>query len=154
STQSLSLALVAREGNASWRTMEELVVGPPQKQSELLPEAIGALLQRQGVTLSQLEGLAVGLGPGSFTGLRIGLATMKALSYATGIKLAGASSLAALALDAPEGVPLYALAVARRNELYLGMYRREGSQVIPLAPEDALTPEELAERLIQDPRAL
>jgi tRNA threonylcarbamoyladenosine biosynthesis protein TsaB len=153
STLTLSLALVEREGEGV-RVVEHVVVGPPRKQSELLPALIGELLARHGVSLSGLEGLAVGLGPGSFTGLRIGLACVKGLAYAAGLKVAGVSSLAAVALEGPEGPPLYCLAVARKDDLYLGRYRHVGTQVEALGPEEAMSPEEVAGRLAAEPEAL
>ncbi|MDY7225359.1 tRNA (adenosine(37)-N6)-threonylcarbamoyltransferase complex dimerization subunit type 1 TsaB [Hyalangium rubrum] len=153
STLSLSLALVERVGE-DVRALEHVVLGPPHKQSEVLPGVVGELLARHGVKLSQLEGLAVGLGPGSFTGLRIGLATVKALAYAAGLKVAGASSLAAVALEGPEGPPLFCLAVARKDDLYLGAYRRSGKSVVALAPETAMSPEEVAARMAAEPEAL
>lgn len=149
STLTLSLALV--EGG---QVVEHVVRGPPHRQSELLPTVVGELLGRHGVSLSELEWLAVGLGPGSFTGLRIGLSTVKALAYAAGLRVAGASSLAAVALEGPEGPPLYVLAVARKDDLYLGRYRRRGSTVEPLGPEEAMSPEEVAARLAAEPEAL
>lgn len=153
STLMLSMALVEREGE-DVRVLEHVVLGPPQKQSEVLPGAVGELLARHGATLKGLEGLAVGLGPGSFTGLRIGLATVKALAYASGLKVAGASSLAAVALEGPEGPPLYCLAVARKDDLYLGRYRRTGRRVELLEPETAMSPEEVAARLVAEPDAV
>lgn len=153
STLTLSLALVEREGEGV-RVVEHVVVGPPRKQSEALPGVIGELLARHGVTLASLEGLAIGLGPGSFTGLRIGLSCVKGLAYAVGLKTAGASSLAAVALEGPEGPPLFALAVARKDDLYLGPYRREGSRVVALGPEEAMSPEEVAARMLAEPTAL
>lgn len=153
STLTLSMALVEREGDGL-RVLEHAVIGPPQKQSEVLPGALGELLARHGVALKQLEGLAVGLGPGSFTGLRIGLASVKALAYAVGLKVAGASSLAAVALEGPEGPPLYCLAVARKDDLYVGRYRRRGHAVELLEPETAMSPEEVAGRLMAEPEAL
>ncbi|XXF75921.1 tRNA (adenosine(37)-N6)-threonylcarbamoyltransferase complex dimerization subunit type 1 TsaB [Myxococcaceae bacterium GXIMD 01537] len=153
STLTLSMALVEREGEGL-RVLEHVVVGPPHKQSEVLPGAIGELLARHGVALRDLEGLAVGLGPGSFTGLRIGLASLKALAYAAGLKVAGVSSLAAVALEGPEGPPLCCLAVARKDDLYFGRYRRAGHTVELLEPETAMSPEEVAARLAAEPEAL
>jgi tRNA threonylcarbamoyladenosine biosynthesis protein TsaB len=147
------MALVEREGE-DLRVLEHVVVGPPAKQSEVLPGVVGELLARHGVTLKELEGLAVGLGPGSFTGLRIGLATVKALAYASGLKVAGASSLAAVALEGPEGPPLVCLAVARKDDLYFGRYRRRGRSVELLEPETAMSPEEVAARLLAEPEAV
>ncbi|ATB46915.1 tRNA (adenosine(37)-N6)-threonylcarbamoyltransferase complex dimerization subunit type 1 TsaB [Corallococcus macrosporus] len=154
STLTLSLALVERAPDGAPRTLEHVVVGPPRKQSELLPGIVGELLARHGATLPGLEGLVVGLGPGSFTGLRIGLATAKSLAYAAKLKVAGASSLAAVALEGPEDVPLYCLAVARKDDLYLGAYVRRGGAVEPLAPETAMSPAEVAARMAAEPRAV
>ncbi|MBX5482140.1 MAG: tRNA (adenosine(37)-N6)-threonylcarbamoyltransferase complex dimerization subunit type 1 TsaB [Myxococcaceae bacterium] len=152
STLTLSLALV--DGVAPLRVVEHLLIGPPRKQSEMLPAVIGELLDRHGVKLASLEGIVVGLGPGSFTGLRIGLSAAKALAYAARLPLAGGSSLAAVAQEGPPDVPLFCLAVVRAQELYVGRYRRTGSRVEALAPEDALTPAKLAEAMQKEPEAI
>jgi tRNA threonylcarbamoyladenosine biosynthesis protein TsaB len=150
STLTLSLA-VGRPGEAQPIAAERL--GPPAKMSDLLPGALLELLRRAGLGLDDVRGFAVGLGPGSFTGLRIGLATVKGLAYARRLGVAGASSLAALALEGPEGVPLGAVAVARRGELYLGRYRRTGDEVQALAPEEAFTEAEVARWVASEPEA-
>lgn len=158
STLTLSLALVRRAPPGPGIGPVEVIAAedhhPPARQSELLPASIEALLSRAGATLKDLEGIAVGLGPGSFTGLRIGVATAKALAYATGLEVAGASSLAAMALEGPEGVPLLVTSVARRDDLYLGHYLRQGDTLTSLSPETALSPEELAQKLQALPDAL
>ncbi|MBI3185884.1 MAG: tRNA (adenosine(37)-N6)-threonylcarbamoyltransferase complex dimerization subunit type 1 TsaB [Myxococcales bacterium] len=147
------MALVEREGPAL-RVLEAVALGPPRRQSEMLPGEIGALLERHGLRLGQLEAIAVGLGPGSFTGLRIGLAAAKALAYSEGLRMAGVSSLAAVALEGPEGIPLAASAVARKGELYVGLYRREGTSVEALSLEQALSLPEAAALLASRPEAL
>src|SRR5512132_3464577 len=121
STLTLSLALV-RPGAAELVALERH--GPPDKQSDILPGVLLDMLRGHGLSLNDVTGFAIGLGPGSFTGLRIGLATVKGLAYARRVPVAGASSLAALALDGPEAVPVAAVSVARRGELYVGRYRR------------------------------
>ena len=78
-------------------------------------ESVDALLRRGGVRDSQVDALAVGTGPGSFTGLRMGLATARALAFALGIPLAGVSTLAALAAGAPGALPVID---ARRREVF------------------------------------
>jgi tRNA threonylcarbamoyladenosine biosynthesis protein TsaB len=140
STLTLSLA-VGRPGEPAPLLAERH--GPPAKMSDLLPGAILGLLSRAGLTLDDVRAFAIGLGPGSFTGLRIGLATVKGLAYARRIPVCGASSLEALALEGPEGVPVAAIAVARRGELYVGRYRRVGARVESLAPEEAWTETDL-----------
>ena len=85
------------------------VYPPPLKAGDVLPGALG--------DLGEVAGIAVGLGPGSFTGLRVGLACAKAIAYARRIPLAGFSSLQALAADAAGRV--YAATEARKGELFL-----------------------------------
>lgn len=150
STLTLSLALLARDG----QVRAEASYGPPKKQSELLPQAVQDFLSAQGVALEALEGFLVGLGPGSFTGLRIGLATVKGFAYALGKPVAGASSLAAAALDGPEGVPVFALAEARKGELYVGQFVRQGTSLEAFGPEVALPAAQAAEKISSTPGAV
>jgi tRNA threonylcarbamoyladenosine biosynthesis protein TsaB len=78
-------------------------------------EDVDALLRRGGVRDSQLEGIVVGIGPGSFTGLRMGIATARALAFSLEIPLAGVSTLDALAAGAPGALPVID---ARRREVF------------------------------------
>jgi tRNA threonylcarbamoyl adenosine modification protein YeaZ len=107
--------------------------------SARLPKAIAQLLQKRGKTVRDVEGWVVGLGPGSFTGLRIGLASVKGLAYANQRPLAGASSLAAMALaaalEAPPGALLVPLLDAKKNEVYAGFYRASGGRVEAVFPD-------------------
>lgn len=120
-----------------------------------LPGALEELLVAEGLELPAVEGYAVGLGPGSFTGLRIGLATWKGLAYANQRPIAGASSLAAMALaaapDAPEGAVLVPLLDAKKGEVYAGFYRAAGESVRAVEPEAALAPEALLDLLARLP---
>jgi tRNA threonylcarbamoyladenosine biosynthesis protein TsaB len=153
STLTLSLALVERS-MSGMQVLEHFTSGPPKKQSELLPGAIRKLLADHGVSLGQLKGIAIGLGPGSFTGLRIGLATAKGLSYAAKLPLSGVSSLAAIAYEGPSDALLFPTAQARQGELYLGEYLRRGQVIEQVAPERAVAPAELADLLRGSPEAL
>jgi tRNA threonylcarbamoyladenosine biosynthesis protein TsaB len=125
--------------------------GSPVGHGGRLPGALGDLLTAEGIALPAIEGYAIGLGPGSFTGLRIGLATWKGLAYANRRPIAGASSLAAMALaaapDAPAGALLVPLLDAKKGEVYAGFYRAQGGTVHAQEPEAALSPAALVDRL-------
>jgi tRNA threonylcarbamoyladenosine biosynthesis protein TsaB len=149
STLTVSVALVGPRGELLALESHP----PPRKQSEMLPAVIVELLGHHGLTLAEVTGYAVGLGPGSFTGLRIGIASVKALAYAHRRPLGGASSLAALALEGPPECPLVAAMVARRDEVYVGQYRRMGDTVVAEAEEDAWTHAQLGAHLHAHPQA-
>jgi tRNA threonylcarbamoyladenosine biosynthesis protein TsaB len=116
--------------------------------SERLMPLIAELMAQVGLEAAQLDAVAVGAGPGSFTGLRIGLATAKGLAFAAGKPLWLVSSLAALAWAMRDAAPSGALLVpaldARRGEIYAGFYRLDGGVPRAVAPERVLPPESLA----------
>jgi tRNA threonylcarbamoyladenosine biosynthesis protein TsaB len=112
--------------------------------ARLLPLVEQALLEAE-VEWGEADRIAVGIGPGGFTGLRIGIATARALSQANGLPLVPVGSLAALALGVASGEAPAVAAVldARRGEVFAGAWR--GGREL-LAPA-ALAPALLAERL-------
>jgi tRNA threonylcarbamoyladenosine biosynthesis protein TsaB len=126
---------------------------PPERltHSALLPKALVELLKEEGRAIADVEGFAIGLGPGSFTGLRIGLATWKGLAYANRRPIAGASSLAAMALaaarDAPDDAVLVPLLDAKKGEVYAGFYRVREGGIVELAGDAALPPASVADRV-------
>jgi tRNA threonylcarbamoyladenosine biosynthesis protein TsaB len=92
------------------------VVGERTSRAVTVLEDIDALLRQAGAHTRELDGIAVGIGPGSFTGIRIGLATARGLALALGVPVAGVSTLDALAAGAPEAVPVID---ARRGEVFV-----------------------------------
>ena len=127
----------------------ERLLGPARHSSELLP-ALAALLERAGRDWSQVESIAVGVGPGTFTGLRIGVATARGLAQALGVPLLPVSSLdalaAGLAATAEPGRPLLPVIDARRGQVFTGLYRAADPPQLVWGPL-ALDPDDLAERL-------
>ena len=99
--------------------------------SEQLMPHISQLFEFTGLSLSDLQAVAVSIGPGSFTGLRIGLATAKALAYARKVKLIGVPTLDALAYACPApGVYVAPLMDAQKNNVYQAVYTWEKHQMI------------------------
>jgi len=153
STLALSCALLESgpERASVLATRSEPPIRSGPGHSARLPGALVELLEMAGKNVRDVGGWAVGIGPGSFTGLRIGLATWKGFAYANRRPISGASSLAAMALEAaggaPEGTLLVPLLDARKGEVYAGFYRASPGGVRSVAPEAALTPGDLATRL-------
>ena len=129
---------------------------PPEGQRPahaiaLLP-LISELMEEAGLDWADLDRIAVGLGPGTFTGLRIGIATAKALGQATGIGLVGVSTLQALALagagsDRADHDAVVAVLDARRGEVYAGAWRPDRTQGPALLTPRALSPQALGNAL-------
>ena len=92
------------------------VLGERISHAVTLLEDVDALLRRGGAHADEIDALAVGVGPGSFTGVRVGLATARGLALALDIPAAGVSTLEALAAGAPGALPVID---ARRREIFV-----------------------------------
>jgi tRNA threonylcarbamoyladenosine biosynthesis protein TsaB len=110
------------------KLLGEITLQTRKTHSELLMPHIARLLEMTEVKKSDVGAVAVSIGPGSFTGLRIGLATAKALAYSLKIPIVGVPTLAALAYGCPiPGVMLAPMLDAQQGNVYLALYRwREG----------------------------
>lgn len=101
------------------------------RSADGLFDAISELLRRCGVTATEVDLFAVGTGPGSFTGIRAGIAAVRGLAMPAGRPIKAAVSFDALALDAAPQMPadasvLCVLCDARRGEVYSALYRQDG----------------------------
>jgi tRNA threonylcarbamoyladenosine biosynthesis protein TsaB len=148
STDWLSVALLRGEEILALREKEDV----RQHASALLP-AIDAILDEAGRSLDDLDAIGVAVGPGSFTSLRIGLATVKGLGFARSLVGVGVSTLEAMALSALESesasanMEIVALLDARRGEWYAGGWRQPegpGSLPVPTLPEGLYAPGRMA----------
>ena len=120
-TRYLCLALVQRGGSVRAETAEPV----EREHAARIVPALEALFRSADATPGDLIGISVGVGPGSYTGLRIGIATAKGLADGLGVDLAGADTLAALAgAGLAPGQTGIAMLDARRGNVYYGLYRR------------------------------
>jgi tRNA threonylcarbamoyladenosine biosynthesis protein TsaB len=139
-----SAACVLGDDRAIFEVLPEparLRAGPAHAR-ELMP-AVADVMERAGLDFRDLEAIAVGVGPGTFTGLRIGIATARSLASASGVQLRPVSSLAALAAGM-EGELRLPLIDARRGEVFAALHRADGEL---LWPPFVAAPEEVAERV-------
>jgi tRNA threonylcarbamoyladenosine biosynthesis protein TsaB len=121
--------------------------------SERLLPAVDQLLRGAGRTLADVDALAVALGPGSFTGLRIGVSTMKSLAFATGKPLVGVPTLDALAWTLPFAHhPVCPILDAKKGEVYAALYRTDSGRLERLWEDRAIAPEQLAAALAGEVR--
>jgi len=138
-----SVALLAGE-----RLVGEILLHLKTTHSERLLGVVDQLLEAAGVALADLGALAVIKGPGSFTGLRVGMATAKGLSLALGIPLVGISTLRTLAANLPWSEHrVCALLDARKNEVYAGLFRNVAGRMEPCGEERVMAPERLLQEL-------
>ena len=112
----------------------------------ILAAEVEALLRRLGAQWREVAAIGLTRGPGSFTGVRSGLAFTKGLGFALGVPLVPIGTLEALAHQVGEGL-VVPLLDARRSELYWGLYRVVGGGVEAIIPPQAATPEKLSEAL-------
>jgi tRNA threonylcarbamoyladenosine biosynthesis protein TsaB len=130
-------------GRSAEDALEEEVVGARRHAAALLP-MVSRLLTRRGAALADVSTLAIADGPGSFTGLRVGAALVKALAAARGLPVWTAPSLLVRAAGVARGEGT-ALAVtdALRGEVYAGLYRFGPGRVETLLPAGVYHPERL-----------
>ena len=137
STPATAVALVRGRGEPQRARHDPAPGERPAHAAQLLP-LCNRLLERAGLRFADLDRVAVGLGPGRFTGLRIAIATARGLAHAGGAGLVGVPTLEVLAAGAAAPAVL-AVLDARRGEAFATGYL-DG---VPTAPAAALTPETL-----------
>ena len=133
-------------------TVGEIFFDVERHHSEILLPAIDHLLKGAGVRIGDLDLFACTVGPGSFTGVRIGVSTVKGLALAYDRPIAGVSTLEALAVNAA-GFPTLVcpLIDAKRGQVYAGFYRSDtAGSLTCLSPDCLLAAEEIPNRIEGD----
>jgi tRNA threonylcarbamoyladenosine biosynthesis protein TsaB len=132
--------LIAEEIQSnSGKSSTGTVAQPRGNHAEIVLPLIQSILTKARVAVADLSGIAVSIGPGSFTGLRVGLATAKGIAYECGLPLVGVSTLHANAARVPnvDGM-ICSLLDARKNEVYFALFRHDGQDLKRLT-EDAMS---------------
>ncbi|WP_278834627.1 tRNA (adenosine(37)-N6)-threonylcarbamoyltransferase complex dimerization subunit type 1 TsaB [Mitsuokella multacida] len=133
-TQVSSVAVASADKLAAELTMQAKLT-----HSETLMPHIKEVLRMANVRKEQLEGIAVSIGPGSFTGLRIGLAAAKAMAYALDLPIVGVSTLKALAYHYPvPGIRIVSLLDAQKGNAYRESYEWEEGTLMVVNPVEVL----------------
>ena len=129
--------------------ISDYLLNIPVTHSERLLNAIEFVLKEARCPIGKLDGLAISLGPGSFTGLRIGVSTMKGLAFATGKPVAGVSTLDVLASQiAPTSYLICPILDARKQEVYTAFYRYgDGSSLMRQSGYQAIRPDDLVKKI-------
>lgn len=127
--------------------INDVVVNKPRQHAELILDMVDTLLKQADISLSQLDGIAFGKGPGSFTGLRIAASVTQGLAVAYDLPVIPVSSLCAVA----QGVyrlhgycKIYVLFDARMQEVYMGQFSCRDGQFVSEQPEMVIAPERLS----------
>lgn len=132
------------------RLRAEYLLDVSATHSERLMPAIDRVLADAGWRAADLQGLAVAVGPGSFTGLRIGLSAAKGLAFALGIPIAAVPTLDAMAAALPfAALPVCPVLDARKGEVYCALYRWSGNAMHREWEYLALPPATLAARFTE-----
>ena len=142
STSTCSVALTIGE-----RLVSEFLLDLERTLSARLLRSVDATLREAGLSVSDLDGIGVALGPGSFTGLRIGAATVKGLALAAGKPVTGFSSLAMLAMNLPwAAYPVCPMFDAKKREVYSALYDCQDLPM-PVIADCVVPPGDFLERL-------
>ena len=144
STVQASVAVGTEDG-----VLAEATLVRPRRHVEFSLPALQFCLDEAGVALSQVAGVAVGLGPGLFTGIRVGVAAARGLARAARIPVCGFASLDVLAFAARHTPKLVVPVIdARRGQVYYALYRRAPAGVQRLTPYLLGEPEDVAAELV------
>ena len=131
------------------RLLAEVNLDTPQTHSERLLPAVDLLLSSLGIGLPQVEGYDLAVGPGSFTGIRIGMSTVKSLAFSSRRPIAAVSNLEALALKIRQSQArlLCPLIDAKKSEVYSALFEARSGDLQEIIPQGVYSPDALFSRI-------
>ncbi|MFT5233167.1 MAG: tRNA threonylcarbamoyladenosine biosynthesis protein TsaB [Candidatus Krumholzibacteriia bacterium] len=153
-----------KQGRFALAEDDELLVYRPLNvggsYADALLPVIEEMLAEVGRKKHDLDAIGITIGPGSFTGVRIGVATAKGLAWGLGCRLVGVTSIEAMAgallVEHPDAEIAVPVLDARRGEIFAGLFERSGGWVKPVVPAAAMTPDHWWAKIIstvEDPNA-
>ena len=143
STKSISLALADDTGLGG-----EMLLNVDAHHSITLLHLMDILLKQAGYSIGQVDAIAVGVGPGAFTSLRVGISTAKGLGLALDKPLAGISTLETLAWGLCYSQHyICPILDARKKQVYTALYHWQDDKLVQIMPEQLLEPAELAKQV-------
>ena len=149
----LALETATLAGSVALADDEEGLIGEVRvnvkiAHAERLMPAIDWLLKASGISIHDIDAFALSIGPGSFTGLRIGLSTAKGFAFATNKPLVPVPTLNAFARSIPFSRHLLCpMLDARKHQVYAGLYRWEGGVCTKVMPETTVRPDEFLQKI-------
>jgi len=131
------------------RLLAEVNLDSKQTHSEKLLPAVDYLLNSLGIEIPDIDGFALAVGPGSFTGIRIGMSTLKSFAFASGKKIAPVSNLAALAakLELPQARLLCPMLDAKKKEIYAALFEVKARRRQEVIVQGVYSPDDFISRL-------
>jgi tRNA threonylcarbamoyladenosine biosynthesis protein TsaB len=137
-TQSCSVAIID-----GWELLAETTTLNKETHSRHLLNIIDEVVSKAGMILNRIDGFSVCIGPGSFTGLRIGISSIKGLAYALGKPVVGVSSLESLAFQCRQMSRMICPMIdARKQEVYFCLYRWKNGKYMKESDEQVASPTE------------
>ena len=134
-------ALTGEPGHA--RQLRQIILPSEQRTAQILAPRLRSLLADVGWSPARVELVAVTIGPGSFTGLRIGVTTAKTFAYAVGAQIIGADTLEVLAMQAPpQAGILWSIIDAQRQELFVAKFELDATGQISRRSKTLIVPQD------------
>jgi tRNA threonylcarbamoyladenosine biosynthesis protein TsaB len=158
-TTATAVAWQAAQEEPALEARDDPATGERPRHTVCLLPLIREVLERSRTSFSEVERIAVGVGPGTFTGLRIGVATARALAQALDVPLVGVSTLQSLAVSVgradsdvmPSLQTIVSVIDARRGEVFTSAWSVTQDRLVPLLDVQALKPQQLAQMLSSTP---
>lgn len=129
------------------RVLGELFLNLGPVHSERIIPTIDWLMGEVGIEKKEIEAIAVSIGPGSFTGLRVGLSTAKGLAFSLRIPIVGVSSLEILAMNIFTNFPICSIIDARKKEVFAAFFRFSEGDIVRISDDILISPQGLCKMI-------